>query len=104
MDTKINYFKSIKTRLFLSLCIIVISIIAVLILLNNFVLKQFYEFNKKNQLIDVYYVINNYYNSDNIDTAISDELNKISLKNNFNILIKNNFGNTIQIFILQLKI
>lgn len=95
MNTKIKYFKSIKTRLFLSLCIIVISIIVVLILLNNFVLKQFYEFNKKNQLIDVYYVINNYYNNDNIGIVISDELNKISLKNNFNILIKNNFGNTI---------
>ena len=95
MNTKIKYFKSIKTRLFLSLCIIVISIIAVLIILNNFVLKQFYEFNKKKQLIDVYYVINNHYNSDDKETSISDELNKISLKNNFNILIKNNLGNTI---------
>ena len=95
MNTKIKYFKSIKTRLFLSLCIIVVSIIAVLIILNNFVLKQFYEFNKKKQLIDVYYVINNYYNSDDEEASISDELNKISLKNNFNILIKNNLGNTI---------
>ena len=95
MNTKIKYFKSIKTRLFLSLCIIVVSIIAVLIILNNFVLKQFYEFNKKKQLIDVYYVINNYYNSDDKETSISDELDKISLKNSFNILIKNNIGNTI---------
>ena len=95
MKTQINYFKSIKTRLFWSLCIIVFSIIAVLIILNNFVLKQFYEYNKKKQLIDVYYAINNHYNSGDSETGITDELNKISLKNNFNILIKNNYENTI---------
>ena len=63
MNIKIKYFKSIRTRLFLSLCIIVFAIIATLILLNNFVLKRFYEYNKEKQLKAVYNVINNYYNN-----------------------------------------
>ena len=62
MKNKIGYFKSIKTKLFLSLCIIVIAIIVSLILLNNFVLRHFYEYNKEKQLQNVYTIINNYYN------------------------------------------
>ena len=87
MNTKIKYFKSIRTRLFLSLCIIVFSIIATLIILNNFVLKQFYEYNKVKQLKEVYSVINNYYNKQDYEKDLSEELDKIALKNNFNILI-----------------
>ena len=40
MNNKIGIFKSIRTKLFLSLCIIVIAIIVSLILLNNFVLRK----------------------------------------------------------------
>ena len=87
MSNKIKYFKSIRTRLFLSLCIIVFSIIATLIILNNFVLKQFYEYNKVKQLKEVYSVINNYYNKQEYEKDLSEELDKIALKNNFNILI-----------------
>ena len=46
MENKIGIFKSIRTKLFLSLCIIVIAIIISLILLNNFILRKFYEYNK----------------------------------------------------------
>ena len=88
MNKKIKYFKSIRTRLFLSLCIIVFAIIATLILLNNFVLKRFYEYNKEKQLKAVYNVINNYYNNQENENNLTDELDKISLKNNFDILIK----------------
>ena len=88
MNIKIKYFKSIRTRLFLSLCIIVFAIIATLILLNNFVLKRFYEYNKEKQLKAVYNVINNYYNNQENENNLADELDKISLKNNFDILIK----------------
>ena len=88
MNIKIKYFKSIRTRLFLSLCIIVFAIIATLILLNNFVLKRFYEYNKEKQLKAVYNVINNYYNNQENENNLTDELDKISLKNNFDILIK----------------
>ena len=50
MKNNIKLFSSVRTRLFLSLCIMVISIIVSLIILNNFVLRQFYEYNKELQL------------------------------------------------------
>ena len=87
---KIGIFKSIRTKLFLSLCIIVLSIIAALILLNNFVLRDFYEYNKEKQLINVYEIINEYYNEENNNNDLAQELDKISINNNFDILIRNN--------------
>ena len=81
-------FKSIRTKLFLSLCIIVIAIIIALIVLNNFVLRQFYEYNKEKQLKDVYTIINDYYNRDINEKNLADELDKIAIKNNFDILIR----------------
>lgn len=85
---KIGIFKSIRTKLFLSLCIIVIAIIASLILLNNFVLREFYEYNKEKQLENVYKIINDYYNSNNNERNLADELDKIAINNNFDILIR----------------
>ena len=87
---KVGIFKSIRTRLFLSLCIIVITIIISLILLNNFVLREFYQYNKENQLKNVYTAINDYYNSYNNNKDLEEELDKIAINNNFDILIRNN--------------
>lgn len=89
MNKKIGVFKSIRTKLFLSLCIIVVAIIFSLILLNNFVLRQFYEYNKQKQLETVYAIINNYYNNNESQKDLADELDKIAIKNNFDILIRN---------------
>ena len=88
MENKIGLFKSIRTRLFISLCVIVILIVLILIFLNNFVLRQFYEYNKEKQLQDVYKTINNYYNEGNSETNLTDELDKIAINNNFDILIR----------------
>ena len=90
MENKIGLFKSIRTRLFISLCVIVIVIVLTLIFLNNFVLRQFYEYNKEKQLQDVYETINNYYNEGNSETNLTDELDKIAINNNFDILIRSN--------------
>lgn len=90
MENKIKLLKSIRTKLFLSLCIIVVSIILGLILLNNFVLRQFYEYSKKKQLKDVYQIVNSYYNTEGENTDLENELDKIAIKNNFDILIRNN--------------
>ena len=86
----IRIFKSIRTKLFLSLCIIVLSIIVALILLNNFVLRDFYEYNKEKQLINVYETINEYYNKESQSNDLEQELDKIAINNNFDILIRNN--------------
>ena len=88
MKNEIGIFKSIRTKLFLSLCIIVIAIIISLILLNNFVLRKFYEYNKEKQLENVYQTINEYYNDDSSQKNLSDELDKIAINNNFDILIR----------------
>ena len=89
-NKKIGIFKSVRTKLFLSLCIIVLAIIASLILLNNFVLRKFYEYSKEKQLEEVYTTINDYYNEESEEKNLSDELDKIAINNNFDILIRSN--------------
>lgn len=83
-------FTSIRVKLFLSLCIIVLLIITLLIVLNNFVLEKFYLYNKENTLKLVGNAINNYYINSYTQEQINDELEKISVKYDFDILIKNN--------------
>lgn len=89
MDKIRKIFTSIRMKLFLSLCIIVSSIILFLIILNNFVLESFYLYNKQNSLKNVYYLINQYYIETYSQNTINNELEKISIKNNFDIVIKN---------------
>ena len=87
MNYRIKRRKSIRTRLFLSLCIIVLSIIIGLIWLNSIVLSKFYEYNKERQLKEVYSIINNYYNNESTSDAFLGELDKIAINNNFDILV-----------------
>ncbi len=87
MNYRIKRMKSIRTRLFLSLCIIVLSIIIGLIWLNSLVLSKFYEYNKERQLKEVYSIINNYYNNESTSDAFLGELDKIAINNNFDILV-----------------
>lgn len=84
-----NRLNSIKIKLFTSLCVIVIAIVMILIMLNNFVLPYFYQYNKVKTLKKVFDQINEYYLSES-DFNISEELDKISINNNFDILIRSN--------------
>ena len=81
-------FQSVRAKLFFTLCIVIIMIIAFLVIINNSVLESFYYYSKKNASLSVYNYIN-----ENIDNQnVSDfglELEKISLTNNFDIIIKN---------------
>ena len=82
-----NALKSVRVKLFLMLSLVILLIILFLILLNNFVFGQFYLYSKTKDLKEVYETINNYYNEPtNID--INSELKKLAIKNNFDILIK----------------
>ncbi len=86
-----NKFKSIRIKLFCTLCIVVIIIIAFLIVTNNFVLESFYLYTKTKNLISIYDKINNYYIQGQTDnTQIRLELEKASINNNLDILIQNN--------------
>ena len=85
-------FKSVKAKLFLTISLTVLIIIIFLIGVNNFALEKFYLYSKMNTLKSVYQNLNNYYNSQNKEEDIETELEKIAIKNNFDILIKDNQG------------
>lgn len=93
MGTKIQQvkeaLKSIRVKLFMTLSLIILLIILFLILVNNFVFGQFYLYSKTRGLKEVYGIINDYYNSDE-QGNIGSQLEKIAIRNNFDILIKNN--------------
>lgn len=86
--------KSVRVRLFLSLCIVVSVIVLFLIVINNVVLESFYLYSKVKNVKLAYQKINSYYNiileNPNTTINIEEELEKISIKNDFDILIVNN--------------
>ncbi len=85
-------FSSVKVKLFTTLSITILLIIIFLILVNSFALENFYLYSKQRTLKAVYETINNYYKSSNKENDIETELEKISVRNNFDILIKDNNG------------
>lgn len=89
MDKIKNGIKSVRAKLFFTLSLVILLIIVFLIIVNNFVLGTFYLYSKTKALKSVYQELNNYYNNCLDDIDIENELEKISIKNNFDILIKN---------------
>ena len=77
-----------KVKLFLTLCATVLCIIIFLIILNSFALEKFYLYSKENTIKDVYKQLNDYYNGKDHELDLESELEKIAIKNNFDILIK----------------
>ena len=90
MEKIVKKAKSVRVKLFLILCLVVLSIIAFLILVNSFVLEKYYQYTKSNNLKSTYALINSYYTGQISVDNISDELDKISISNNFDIIIKDN--------------
>ena len=84
--TKIN-FKSVRFKLFFTMCVIIAVIILCLIGINNVVLESFYLYSKTNTVRSVYDKINNYYNNGSAN-SIEDELKRIAFNNNFDIFIE----------------
>lgn len=98
-------FKSVRMKLFLTLGLIVILIIALLIIVNNIVLETFYTLSKISAVKKQYNVINELYSSSN--SAVLSQIKRDAIANNFDILIENkdymlifstneNFTNTIK--------
>ena len=56
-------FKSVRFKLFFTMCVIIAVIILCLIGINNMVLESFYMYSKTNTVRAVYDKINNYYNN-----------------------------------------
>ena len=79
--------KSLRLRLFITLACTLIIIISLIILINNSVLESFYLYSKEKNLMLAYKIINNYYNG-NKDENSELEIEKISINNDFDIVIK----------------
>ncbi|MBQ2836434.1 MAG: GHKL domain-containing protein [Clostridia bacterium] len=108
MGSITKQFKSVRGKLFFTLCIIVLSIILFLIIVNSFVLEKYYQYAKSNQLKNVYNTINAYYNGEIQVNDMEDELDQISIKNNFDIIIRNVQGTAVYLsnkdFLANVKI
>lgn len=81
-----NKFKSVRVRLFLTLSIAIAVIILVLVFTNSIVLKTFYTYSKVFSVRQAYKEINELYNEDYEPS--SDDLEKVAIKNNFEILVE----------------
>jgi len=85
-------FKSVRAKLFITLCIVVLMIISFLIIVNNVVLETIYYNSKKEASLDTYSYINNNFPKE-FETSNKDryelELERISIDNTFDILIIN---------------
>ena len=82
----VERFKSIRFRLFVTLCISIVLIIFCLIIVNNVLLEGFYLYSKVSMAINTCEDINDYYNGV-IVYDIDDKLEEIEMKNNIDILI-----------------
>lgn len=79
-------FNSIRAKLFLTLCIVVAMIISFLVIVNSVVLETLYYYSKKETSLEAFeYIKANY--KEEISEEVQKELGKISLSNNFDILI-----------------
>lgn len=87
-----DLFSSVKVKLFMTLSATILLIIMFLIVVNNFALENFYLYNKEKTLKNVYENINNYYKNPSNDNSIETELEELSIKNNFDILVKDYNG------------
>lgn len=87
--------KSVRIRLFLTLCTIIVVIILFLILINNIVLETFYLYSKTQTVKEIYKEINNHYNNPKSEVNIEEQLKNIAIKNDVDILIKQNDDITI---------
>lgn len=92
-----NIREKIKTtqfRLFLVLCISTVFVIAIIILMNNISLEQFYKYSKIGTAKSIYESLNKYYNEEK-RYDITDYIKQVEIKNNMEILIENEFYETL---------
>ena len=77
--------KSVRFKLFLIMCIVIIFIVCCLIIINSIVLGSFYAYSKVVTVRNVYNKINDYYANVNSNMNLEEELRNIAFKNNFDI-------------------
>ena len=82
-------FKSVRAKLFFTLCVVILMLIGFFIIINNAVLEALYYYSKKESTLETYNYIN-----ENLPKILEEEkekyeleLEKIAINNNFEILI-----------------
>ena len=88
MDKVKNSLNSVRLKLFLTLCIVITTIILLLVLINNVVLEKFYLYNKTKVMKHTYMQINESFNQNMNDDKLENELKILAIKNNADIVIK----------------
>ena len=84
-------FNSVRAKLSITLCIVIIMIIGFLVIVNSAILETLYYNSKKNTSLETYeYIKNNV--GDTVTDEVMEELEKMALNNNFDILIIKNEG------------
>ena len=83
-----NSFKSVRFKLFFTMCIVIAVIVLCLVAINNVVLESFYLYSKTKTVRDLYKKINSYYNTNQNGYSLDDELRRIAYNNNFDIFIE----------------
>lgn len=87
MKKKKEKFKSVRMKLFFTLSIVIVCIIALLILMNSIVLETFYTISKINAVKGEYIKINDMFNRNNVNAL--EQIKRDAIANNFDILIQN---------------
>lgn len=80
--------KSVRIKLFFTLCIVITMIILLLIIVNNVVLEKFYLYNKTKVMKHIYEQINTSYNNKLPYDKIEENLKVLSINNNLDILVR----------------
>lgn len=80
--------KSVRVKLFLTMCAVIMVIVVCLIVANNVVLETFYIYSKTNTVKEVYHRIDNYYKYNTNANGIDYDLKRIAFNNNFDIYIR----------------
>lgn len=91
MNSIKDKIKSVRFRLFFTMCVVIMIIVGCLIAANNLVLETFYLYSKTESVKQVYQKIDNYYKYNN-GMNIESELRRIAFNNNFDIFIKTTEG------------
>ena len=81
-------FKSVRFKLFVTMCVVIAVIVLCLVAINSVVLRSFYLYSKIDSLKSVYAKINNYYNSNSTSNSLEEELRRIAFNNNYDIFIR----------------
>lgn len=79
-------FNSVRAKLCITLCIVIIMIIGFLVIVNSVILETLYYNSKKKSSLKAYDYIKEHV-TDTVEENTKQELEKIALNNNFDILI-----------------